>query len=461
MTMSSAGRRVGSAVGSRLARAALLVGCVVPVLLSGGVATASATTNPCTSAPTPVASLPTNPFGANVTILDPSMSVASINAALNATPPAGGGKREFFFLPGTYGDPSVTPATATTSNVIQAQVARGTVVAGLGTSPCDVVINGALSINNGFLAIRDSQMSNLTINPIQANVPAGAMLWYTSQTATCAASTSWATYTSRPSPRTPGACQNPCNPVTPGFHINVIPGVANGFAITNSVITGKVINGDGLNRPGIEGNGGNSDIYFQQDAIGGYSGFGSAWCSAGTLGAPADDFGPGSSVRRTLAPGDITTVDTYAGDSRGTLRLLRRAPVPGVPPVGAVQRAWPELEHRPRQGDSLPLSSFYIATVAPRRTTTRTTMNAALASGKNLLLDPGTYVLDAPLTVAKPDKVVMGLGDPILRADNTATLVVKNSAPGTVLSKFNARWPRLQRGRHGSRSPSRRSGRDR
>lgn len=32
----------------------------------------------------------------------------------------------------------------------------------------------------------------------------------------------------------------------------------------------------------------------------------------------------------------------------------------------------------------------------------------------------------------------MGLGDPVLRADNTATLVVKNSAPSTVLSKFNA-----------------------
>ena len=65
-------------------------------------------------------------------------------------------------------------------------------------------------------------------------------------------------------------------------------------------------------------------------------------------------------------------------------------------------------------------------------------MNAALASGKNLLLGPGTYVLDAPITVARPNKVVMGLGDPILRADNTATLVVKDSAPGTVLSKFNA-----------------------
>ena len=211
MSMGSAGRRVRSAVGSRLVRAALLVGCVVPVLLSEGVATASAATNPCTSASTPVASVPTNPFGANVTIFDPSMSVASINAALNATPPAGGGKREFFFLPGTYGDPSVTPATATTSNVIQAEVGPGTVVAGLGKSPCDVVINGALSINNGFLAIRDSQMSNLTINPIQANVPAGGMLWYTSQTATLRRVNILGDLYVSPVTQTPGACQNPCN----------------------------------------------------------------------------------------------------------------------------------------------------------------------------------------------------------------------------------------------------------
>ena len=235
------------------------------------------------------------------------MSVASINAALNATPPAGDGKREFFFLPGTYGDPSVTPATATTTNVIQAEVAPGTVVAGLGKSPCDVVINGALSINNGFLAIRDSQMSNLTINPIQANVPAGGMLWYTSQTATLRRVNILGDLYVSPVTQTPGACENPCNPVTQGFQINVIPGVANGFAITNSVITGKVINGDGLNRPGTEGNGGNSDIYFQQDDIGGYSGFGSDMVFSGTLGAPSDNFGPGS-ISPYAAPGDITNV---------------------------------------------------------------------------------------------------------------------------------------------------------
>lgn len=435
MSMGSAGRRVRSTVASRLVRAALLAGCVVPFLLSAGAATASATTNPCASAPTPVASAPTNPFGANVTIFDPSMSVASINAALNATPPSGGGKREFFFLPGTYGDPSVTPATAMASNVIQAEVAPGTVVAGLGRSPCDVVINGALSINNGFLAIRDSQMSNLTINPIQANVPAGGMLWYTSQTATLRRVNILGDLYVSPVTQTPGACENPCNPVTQGFQINVIPGVANGFAITNSVITGKVINGDGLNRPGTEGNGGNSDIYFQQDDIGGYSGFGSDMVFSGTIGAPSDNFGPGS-ISPYAAPGDITNVAFtpvireapfvyYDGRQFRVFRPSAQFNVRGP--------NWSTVAH---QGDSLPLSSFYIATAAAGDNAE--TMNAALASGKNLLLGPGTYVLDAPLTIARPDKVVTGLGDPILRADNTATVVVKNSAPGTVLSKFNA-----------------------
>ena len=455
MSMGFAGRRARGAVGSRLVRAALLGGCVVPVLLSVGVATASARTNPCTSAPTPVTSVPTNPFGANVTIFDPSMSVASINAALNATPPAGGGKREFFFLPGTYGDPSVTPATATTSNVIQAEVAPGTVVAGVGKSPCDVVINGALSINNGFLAIRDSQMSNLTINPIQANVPAGGMLWYTSQTATLRRVNILGDLYVSPVTQTPGACETPCNPVTQGFQINVIPGVANGFVITNSVITGKVINGDGLNRPGTEGNGGNSDIYFQQDDLGGYSGFGSDMVFSGTLGAPSDNFGPGS-ISPYAAPGDITNVTFtpvvreapfvyYDGRQFRVFRPSAQSNVRG-----------PNWSTAARQGDSLPLSSFYIATVAAGDDAE--TMNAALASGKNLLLGPGTYVLDAPLTIAKPDKVVMGLGDPILRADNTATLVVKLGSGYSAL-QVQRRRPRVRPGRHGT--VRRQSGRDR
>ena len=223
--------------------------------------------------------------------------------------------------------------------------------------------------------------------------------------------------------------------MTQGFQINVVPGVANGFAITNSVITGDGDQWRRLNRPDTEGNGGNSDVYFQQDAIGGYSGFGSDMVFSGTLGAPSDNFGPGS-ISPYAAPGDITNVRFTP--------VIREAPFVYYDgrrfrvfrPSAQFNVRGPNWSTAARQGDSLPLSSFYIATVAAGDNAE--TMNAALASGKNLLLDPGTYVLDAPLTIAKPDKVVMGLGDPILRADNTATLVVKNSAPSTVLSKFNA-----------------------
>ena len=136
------------------------------------------------------------------------------------------------------------------------------------------------------------------------------MLWYTSQTATWRRVNLLGNLYVSPVVQSPGKCQNPCtNPAD----INLVPGVANGFVMANSVVTGRIINGDGLNRPGVEGFGGNSDIYFQQDSIGGYSGFGSQMVFAGTLGAPATDFRPGvEGPNGTFAvtPGHITTVDT-------------------------------------------------------------------------------------------------------------------------------------------------------
>src|SRR4051794_15221434 len=266
---------------------------VAIVVLLGGVSSASAAASPpCTTAPAPVAGVPSNPFGANVTIFNPSMSVASINAALNA--PSGNQRRQFFFLPGTYGDPSITPATATTSNVIQAQVASGTKVSGLGASPCDVIINGALDIKNGGLAIRPSQLSNLTINPIEIGSPDHSMLWYTSQTATWRRVNLLGNLYVSPVIQSPGKCQTPCT--TPA-DINLVPGVANGFVMANSVVTGKIINGDGLNRPGVEGFGGNSDIYFQQDSIGGGTGVGGPEGVGGAPGAPGAAVRPGAGGR--------------------------------------------------------------------------------------------------------------------------------------------------------------------
>jgi hypothetical protein len=63
-------------------------------------------------------------------------------------------------------------------------------------------------------------------------------------------------------------------------------------------------------------------------------------------------------------------------------------------------------------GRSIPLSAFYIAHPG---TDTAASINAQLAKGKDLLLTPGTYDLDAPIRVTRPDTVVMGLGFATLR----------------------------------------------
>jgi hypothetical protein len=57
-------------------------------------------------------------------------------------------------------------------------------------------------------------------------------------------------------------------------------------------------------------------------------------------------------------------------------------------------------------GESLPLSDFRIAQAGD----SAATLNAALADGKHLLLTPGIYELDEPLAVTEADTVVLGLG---------------------------------------------------
>jgi len=73
-------------------------------------------------------------------------------------------------------------------------------------------------------------------------------------------------------------------------------------------------------------------------------------------------------------------------------------------------------------GSPLSIDRFYVA----RPTVdTATTLNAALAAGKHLLLTPGGYSLDGPIEVTQPDTVVLGIGLPVLTPTNgTAALTV-------------------------------------
>jgi hypothetical protein len=73
---------------------------------------------------------------------------------------------------------------------------------------------------------------------------------------------------------------------------------------------------------------------------------------------------------------------------------------------------------------TLPLDQFYVARAGRDPAAT---MNAALAAGKNLLLEPGLYHLDQPLRVTRAGTIVLGLGLATLVADaGTAALAISD-----------------------------------
>ncbi len=434
-------RRVLGALTPRLTRTGLAVASVASVVLVGGVASASAATSPgCVgphapwgAAPQAPITYPTNPFGSNVTIFNPSESVSTINAALSAATSTRNAPREFFFLPGTYGSASATPETATTSNTIDAAVASGTIVAGLGASPCDVLINGALDITNDGLGIRPSQLENLTINPIESGDPADTMTWFTSQTATWRRVNLLGDLNVDITNPVAGPCTNPCTAANGDpFSADAYGGAANGFEIANSNITGDIVDTNGENTLGSAGENSNEDLYIQDSHVGGFQGFGVDQVFAGDTGAPPSDFGPAIGNH---PPGDIDNVEHAP--------VVRESPFVYYqngqfyvfdPSVQFDQRGYDwSLDNT---GTSLPLSDFYIANAT---TDTAETLNSALSSGEDVLLTPGAYTLDAALTVPKRNQVVFGLGESTLTADNgTPTLVVNDRATGAVLAGFDA-----------------------
>lgn len=81
--------------------------------------------------------------------------------------------------------------------------------------------------------------------------------------------------------------------------------------------------------------------------------------------------------------------------------------VPALQP-STVGTTW-ETQDTP--GTSIPINDFHVAREGED---SAATINAALESGKHLLITPGLYPLDAPLEVNHPGTVILGLGLPSL-----------------------------------------------
>src|SRR5581483_3668698 len=166
------------------------VAFVVLVCLSttSGITHAATTTTPA------VASLASQPnFGPNVYIFNPSMPQSQIQATVDAIanqqiPNQFGTQRyALLFEPGTYGS---------AADPLSFQVGYYTEVAGLGSSPKDVTINGSINVYNQCFPTTDGSsncialdnfwrsLSNLTINVTgQTGCQSGTDFWAVSQAA--------------------------------------------------------------------------------------------------------------------------------------------------------------------------------------------------------------------------------------------------------------------------------------
>jgi hypothetical protein len=84
-------------------------------------------------------------------------------------------------------------------------------------------------------------------------------------------------------------------------------------------------------------------------------------------------------------------------------------------------------------GELLPIDRFYIALSASDNATT---INAALAQGKNLILTPGIYSVTAPILVQRPGTVVLGLGMATIKPQNGVIGLRTTNAPGITIANI-------------------------
>jgi hypothetical protein len=84
-------------------------------------------------------------------------------------------------------------------------------------------------------------------------------------------------------------------------------------------------------------------------------------------------------------------------------------------------------------GERLSIDQFYIAQSS---TDNASTINAALAQGKNLILTPGIYQVSAPILVQRANTVVLGLGMATLKPQNGVVAMKTEDAPGIIIANI-------------------------
>ena len=338
-------------------------------------------------------------FGPNVKIFDPSMPISQIQATVDAianqqVPNQFGTQRyALLFMPGTYGS---------STNPLNFQVGYYTMVAGLGLSPSDVVINGSIDVYNqcdGSFCVALTNfwrsLSNLTIN-------------VTNPSFGCHTGEFWAVSQAAPMRRVH------ISGLTTLMDYCTGPSFASGGFIADSEIDNSVINGS------------QQQWLVRNSKLGGWSN--GVWNQvfSGVLGAPAQNFPPTAPNRNpytTLATSPVTREEPFLYvDSAGNFNVF----VPALQ-TNSSGTTWASGR---APGSSIPITDFFIA----KPTDNLGAINSALAQGKHLILTPGIYSPAGPIHVLRRDTVVLGLGFPTLVPKQGHISMSFADVPGVKLS---------------------------
>nr|BBH92320.1 hypothetical protein KTA_05190 [Thermogemmatispora argillosa] len=320
---------------------------------------ATASTPTPTPTPTPPAGTPN--FGPNVYIFDPSMPSSTIQSTLDAiysqqqTNQFGTNRYALLFKPGTYN--------------VTVNVGFYTQVLGLGRSPDDVVINGAVNLDAAWMNGNATQnfwrgAENLKI------IPSGG--W-----------NKWAAAQASPLRRVD----------IQGNLLLWDGGWASGGFLADSVVTGQTQSGS------------QQQWLSRNDQLGSWNGGVWNMVFVGVNGAPPQSF-----------PNPPETVINQTP-------VIREKPFLYIDQTGNYYVFVPALRSNSQgttwangaaAGTSIPISQFYIAHPGD----SVATINNALAQGLNLLFTPGVYQLNGTINITRPNTVVLGLGLPTLVPQN-------------------------------------------
>jgi len=333
-------------------------------------------------------------LGPNVLVFSPSMPQSDIQSTVDALArqqvPSqfGTGRAALLFLPGTYGS---------AASPLIFQVGYYTMVAGLGASPNDVTINGAIDVFNqcdgggSCTALVNfwRSLSNLTINvTLPQQAPAYSPV--PPDNPGCAnTGEMWATSQAAPIRR---------------VHVNGFltlmdycsnPSFSSGGFIADSQFSGSSVL-----------NGSQQQFLVRNSEIDSWTnGVWNQVFSGDTGSVPAQSFS--ATPAQSGGPQPYTTLASSL--------VTREAPFLYVDASGAFRVFVPALQHDSvgttwgggsTAGTSLSIDRFFVA----RPTDSATTINRALRDGKDLILTPGIYQLDHSIRVTRRDTIVLGLG---------------------------------------------------